>query len=269
MRCSNAVEVPDKYAGMVIGKGGNTVKDIMQRTGCKVNISQRDEAQQSGVRTATFRGLPPQVTAAKILVNEIISGAETGTPGYVGPDARKYLPGAAPIKGGGIESTIIDHIVRPPTQQQVQPRPNGVGMPPGVPVPHQGGPQGLPPGAIGPPRQGGTLPAMPGHRQAPPPGTGVMSSIPPGTTPMGGSAGGWENPAPGIGAGAPPPRRWWHCSTAWCWCRWSCAAARSRWWSWWSHAARGRGSSSGHIISSPCRWRRRWRCRCCGPFWTE
>ena len=110
---ANAVEVPDKYAGLVIGKGGNTVKDIMQQTGCKVMMSQRDEAGESGVRKCTFRGTEPQVTAAKILVNEIITGAETGTPGYVGPDARKYLPGAAPIKGGGIKTTIIDHIVKP------------------------------------------------------------------------------------------------------------------------------------------------------------
>jgi hypothetical protein len=83
VRDKHTVEVPDKYAGLVIGKGGNTIKDIMQRTGCKLNMSQRDETSTTGTRTCNFRGSPPQVQAAKILVNEIIVGAETVTALYI------------------------------------------------------------------------------------------------------------------------------------------------------------------------------------------
>eukprot|EP01046_Picozoa_sp_COSAG06_P052274 COSAG06_NODE_8738_length_2077_cov_173.700958_2_plen_277_part_00 len=83
VRGKRTVEVPDKYAGLVIGKGGNTIKDIMQRTGCKLNMSQRDETSTTGTRTCNFRGSPPQVQAAKILVNEIIVGAETVTALYI------------------------------------------------------------------------------------------------------------------------------------------------------------------------------------------
>ena len=40
-----------------------------------------------------LRGTKEQVAAVKTLVQELITGAETGTAGgYVGPDARKYLP---------------------------------------------------------------------------------------------------------------------------------------------------------------------------------
>ena len=40
-----------------------------------------------------LRGTKEQVAAVKTLVQELMTGAETGNAGgYVGPDTRKYLP---------------------------------------------------------------------------------------------------------------------------------------------------------------------------------
>ena len=112
--------IPNQHAGVIIGKGGNTIKDLQQRTGCKVQVSQKDEVGENDTRLVCssapadilglvsephcssswqllvqvmLRGTKEQVAAVKTLVQELITGAETGTAGgYVGPDARKYLP---------------------------------------------------------------------------------------------------------------------------------------------------------------------------------
>ena len=117
---SEDVPIPNQHAGVIIGKGGNTIKDLQQRTGCKVQVSQKDEVGENDTRLVCssapadilglvsephcssswqllvqvmLRGTKEQVAAVKTLVQELITGAETGTAGgYVGPDARKYLP---------------------------------------------------------------------------------------------------------------------------------------------------------------------------------
>ena len=35
---SEDVPIPNQHAGVIIGKGGNTIKDLQQRTGCKVQV---------------------------------------------------------------------------------------------------------------------------------------------------------------------------------------------------------------------------------------
>ena len=47
---SEDVPIPNQHAGVIIGKGGNTIKDLQQRTGCKVQVSQKDEVGENDTR---------------------------------------------------------------------------------------------------------------------------------------------------------------------------------------------------------------------------
>ena len=51
---SEDVPIPNQHAGVVIGKGGNTIKDLQQRTGCKVQVSQKDEVGENDTRLVRF-----------------------------------------------------------------------------------------------------------------------------------------------------------------------------------------------------------------------
>ena len=51
---SEDVPIPNQHAGVIIGKGGNTIKDLQQRTGCKVQVSQKDEVGENDTRLVRF-----------------------------------------------------------------------------------------------------------------------------------------------------------------------------------------------------------------------
>ena len=51
---SEDVPIPNQHAGGIIGKGGNTIKDLQQRTGCKVQVSQKDEVGENDTRLVRF-----------------------------------------------------------------------------------------------------------------------------------------------------------------------------------------------------------------------
>ena len=55
---SEDVPIPNQHAGVIIGKGGNTIKDLQQRTGCKVQVSQKDEVVENDTRLVRFPGAP-------------------------------------------------------------------------------------------------------------------------------------------------------------------------------------------------------------------
>jgi far upstream element-binding protein len=38
-KASDSIFVPSEAVGMIIGKGGETIKDIQSTTGCKINVS--------------------------------------------------------------------------------------------------------------------------------------------------------------------------------------------------------------------------------------
>lgn len=65
------IKIPNNTVGIVIGKGGETIKMLQQRTGCRIQVS-KDESQPE--RDITLIGNPQQVEMAK---NEIYALVRT------------------------------------------------------------------------------------------------------------------------------------------------------------------------------------------------
>lgn len=74
--------VPAAKCGIIIGKGGETIKSINQMTGAHVELS-RNQPPNPAEKCFVIRGLPNQIDHAKQLINEKIGGnmsASSGTP---------------------------------------------------------------------------------------------------------------------------------------------------------------------------------------------
>ncbi|CAH8661984.1 unnamed protein product [Schistosoma rodhaini] len=69
--------IPDRYVGLVIGKGGEQITQLQNDTQCKVQISQAGTPE----RTVTLTGTPQQIDHAKQMIGDIIERAgKNGTP---------------------------------------------------------------------------------------------------------------------------------------------------------------------------------------------
>ena len=60
------VKIPEKMAGVVIGRGGSNLREIQTRTETKINF--RDELDKDGNRVCCIRGLAEDVQMAEILI---------------------------------------------------------------------------------------------------------------------------------------------------------------------------------------------------------
>ena len=63
--------VPNRTVGLIIGRGGETIRDLQDRSGCHVNIVSEDKAVQ-GLRPVNLVGTPQQAAIAKELILEIV-----------------------------------------------------------------------------------------------------------------------------------------------------------------------------------------------------
>mmetsp|Transcript_38866 Transcript_38866/g.91486 ORF Transcript_38866/g.91486 Transcript_38866/m.91486 type:complete len:532 (+) Transcript_38866:132-1727(+) len=170
--------VSSKEAGKVIGRGGETVREIMQRTGAEIKVQRTEDSDANSTeREISVYGTSSQKEEVYFAIAREVTflRGESGvikTPEMSPPEAEEALFSRAPIK-----------LSRP------GPVPGGPGMmPPGMmpgmmPPPGMMMPGMMPPGKGGPPPEG--WPPM-----MPPPG---MCPFPPGM--MGGPP----------GMGMPPP----------------------------------------------------------------
>ena len=67
---STQMMVPNRTVGLIIGRGGETIRDLQDRSGCHVNIVSEDRAVQ-GLRPVNLIGTPEQAAIAKELILEI------------------------------------------------------------------------------------------------------------------------------------------------------------------------------------------------------
>ncbi|CAD5186651.1 unnamed protein product [Musa acuminata subsp. malaccensis] len=144
------MKVPNNKVGLVIGKGGETIKNMQARTGARVQVIplHPPPGDTSTERTVYIDGTKEQIEAAKQLVNEVIS------------ENRARNPAMA----GGY-----------PQQGYHQPRPPTSWGPPGAPPMQQSGYGYMPPGAYpGPPPQY-NMPQPPYGGYPPPASTGFSS----------------------------------------------------------------------------------------------
>lgn len=208
---SVVVDCPKTLVGRVIGRGGETINDLQNKSATRIQIDQQvPEGQPCKI---TITGPPANVQTAVNMVNEVMKngpprGGLQRPPGA--PPMAGYPPpgfGAPPGFGG---------YGGPPPGYGGYPAPGGFagyppqgygGFPPGAPPgyggypPQYGGPPPYPPQGFNPP-PGAPPPGYGGQQQqqGPPqgfmPGAPVMQPPPGQQPPPGGAPGAWQVCAP-------------------------------------------------------------------------
>ncbi|CAI6268848.1 unnamed protein product [Periconia digitata] len=99
---SSQIMVPDRTVGLIIGRGGETIRDLQERSGCHVNIVGENKS-MNGLRPVNLIGSPAAAALAKELIMEIVDSDQQGTDGG---QAKANAPPAKrdnfdPYNGGG------------------------------------------------------------------------------------------------------------------------------------------------------------------------
>jgi far upstream element-binding protein len=68
---SSQIMVPDRTVGLIIGRGGETIRDLQERSGCHVNIVGENKS-VNGLRPVNLIGNPTAAARAKELIMEIV-----------------------------------------------------------------------------------------------------------------------------------------------------------------------------------------------------
>merc|ERR1719253_12758 len=76
---SKIMQVPSNNVGSIIGKGGSVIKTLIQDTGCRIQIQQREEcepgAQERGV---TLSGTADQIAMAERMITQLLTDGADG-----------------------------------------------------------------------------------------------------------------------------------------------------------------------------------------------
>jgi far upstream element-binding protein len=103
---SSQIMVPDRTVGLIIGRGGETIRDLQERSGCHVNIVGENKS-VNGLRPVNLIGSPAAAAHAKELIMEIVDsdtkqmdGSAQGqqAPPQQQPNKRENFD---PYSGGG------------------------------------------------------------------------------------------------------------------------------------------------------------------------
>lgn len=112
------IMVPDRTVGLIIGRGGETIRDLQERSGCHVNIVSEQKS-VNGLRPVNLIGTPQAAGMAKDLIMEIVDSdtkslANQGAQAPARDITREYsgYGGGGDGYGGGGDK-INDHIVVP------------------------------------------------------------------------------------------------------------------------------------------------------------
>lgn len=98
---SEQILVPDRTVGLIIGRGGETIRDLQERSGCHVNIVGENKS-QNGFRPVNLIGTPQQQQRAKDLIYEIVeSDTKTGGGAATGGRAEAAPSRNDPFSGPG------------------------------------------------------------------------------------------------------------------------------------------------------------------------
>ena len=102
------IMVPNRTVGLIIGRGGETIRDLQERSQCHVNIV-GEEKSISGLRPVNLIGTPSAAAMAKELIMEIVESDTKSQANQQGGMPREN-PGL-PVIGGG--EKINDRIIVP------------------------------------------------------------------------------------------------------------------------------------------------------------
>lgn len=94
------IMVPNRTVGLIIGRGGETIRDLQERSQCHVNIV-GEEKSVNGLRPVNLIGTPQAAAMAKDLIMEIVESDTKSLANQGGPsrDASR-VPGAGGPGGG-------------------------------------------------------------------------------------------------------------------------------------------------------------------------
>ncbi|KAI9892106.1 MAG: hypothetical protein M1814_001812 [Vezdaea aestivalis] len=81
-RSTGTIIVPSSAVGMIIGKGGETIKEMQNQSGCKINVSPQSNPNETE-RSIGLIGTPDAIARAKALIEDKVEmvGAGTGRSG--------------------------------------------------------------------------------------------------------------------------------------------------------------------------------------------
>jgi far upstream element-binding protein len=75
---SMQIMVPDRTVGLIIGRGGETIRDLQERSGCHVNIV-GEQKSVNGLRPVNLIGSREAAAKAKDLIMEIVESDSKST----------------------------------------------------------------------------------------------------------------------------------------------------------------------------------------------
>ncbi|KAF8388849.1 hypothetical protein HHK36_025529 [Tetracentron sinense] len=108
---SKKIDVPNGRVGVIIGKGGETIKYLQLQSGAKIQVTRDMDADPSSPnRLVELTGTPEQISKAEQLINDVLSEAEAGGSGIVSrritgqPGAEQFIMKVGLIIGKGGET---------------------------------------------------------------------------------------------------------------------------------------------------------------------
>ncbi|KAK4035323.1 hypothetical protein C8A01DRAFT_48473 [Parachaetomium inaequale] len=108
------IMVPDRTVGLIIGRGGETIRDLQERSGCHINIVSENKS-VNGLRPVNLIGAPAAARHAKELILEIVdSDSRNGNnPANARGGRNDNYGGGGGGGGGGGHDKINDSIYVP------------------------------------------------------------------------------------------------------------------------------------------------------------
>lgn len=71
---SKKIEIPNMRVGVIIGKGGETIKYLQLQSGAKIQVTRDTEADlSSATRMVELMGTPEQISKAEQLINDVLA----------------------------------------------------------------------------------------------------------------------------------------------------------------------------------------------------
>jgi len=71
---SKKIDIPNGRVGVIIGKGGETIKYLQLQSGAKIQVTRDMDADPNSVtRTVELMGTPEAIASAEKLINEVLA----------------------------------------------------------------------------------------------------------------------------------------------------------------------------------------------------
>lgn len=105
------IMVPDRTVGLIIGRGGETIRDLQERSGCHVNIVSETKS-LNGLRPVNLMGTPEASQRAQDMIKEIVESDTRQSANQ----PQQHQPRAPPFGGGGDFSEKINDSMFVPSE---------------------------------------------------------------------------------------------------------------------------------------------------------